>query len=302
VVPTQTTQPYDLWQRALDRLDDYVKGYLSIPGTPRRDILAAVYRAAEDRKQMCLRRRWKLKKPNGEEIILRDVFDKIITWLDRFKNIGDIAMQSDAGYAVLPWAAVRFLLQVVVSDSRVYGSMVEGLEVILRLILRFAIFEKIYFRNTPTLPLELESATVELYAEILTFLGKATKFFKQRPTVREKVNPAIYVVLVEPIEEDQMRKIAVHEVRVMDLARLADAEVEQETSEDVKAVRKQLNRMEALMERLILQTSVLFASLQEAEYQGVLRWLLPIPYSRYYDAHSENRLPNTGNWLLSHPQ
>ena len=49
---------------------------------------------------------------NGKEIVLRDVLEKIIRWLNYFKAVGDAAVQYDPGHAALPWAGVRFLLQV----------------------------------------------------------------------------------------------------------------------------------------------------------------------------------------------
>lgn len=48
----------------------------------------------------------------GKEIILRDVAEKVISFLHKFKEVGDIAVQFDPVHAALPWAGVRFLLQV----------------------------------------------------------------------------------------------------------------------------------------------------------------------------------------------
>lgn len=66
---------------------------------------------AHEKKELCIKKQWRFKKPNGEVIILRDVVEKIIAWLDKFKIIGDLAMQYDVLHAALPWAAVRFVLQ-----------------------------------------------------------------------------------------------------------------------------------------------------------------------------------------------
>ena len=44
--------------------------------------------------------------------MVRDVFNGISTWIDKFKKVGDMAVQYDPGHAALPWAAVRFFLQV----------------------------------------------------------------------------------------------------------------------------------------------------------------------------------------------
>ena len=48
----------------------------------------------------------------GETIVMRDVARKILQWIDKFKEIGDIIIQFDPGHAVLPWAGLRFLLKV----------------------------------------------------------------------------------------------------------------------------------------------------------------------------------------------
>ena len=53
-----------------------------------------------------------LSKKKGEEVVPRDVGTKILHWVDRFKQIGDISVQYDPAHAALPWAGFRFLLQV----------------------------------------------------------------------------------------------------------------------------------------------------------------------------------------------
>ena len=53
----------------------------------------------------------------GKEIILRDVAEKTVFWLNKFKDVGDIAVNFDPVHAALPWAGVRFLLQVLTSRS-----------------------------------------------------------------------------------------------------------------------------------------------------------------------------------------
>lgn len=78
----------------------------------RRVVLQQVLDLADTKKKECLRKRWKIKRRNGDAIILRDVFEKIITWVQKFKSVGDIAMQHDPGHASLPWAGFRLLLQV----------------------------------------------------------------------------------------------------------------------------------------------------------------------------------------------
>jgi len=58
-----------------------------------------------------LKGRWKLKKGN-KEVIIRDQLEKVVLWVEIFKEVGDNAIQCDPAHAALPWAGVRFFLQV----------------------------------------------------------------------------------------------------------------------------------------------------------------------------------------------
>lgn len=59
----------------------------------------------------CIEKQWKLSR-NGKTIILRDVLAKLLGWLNRFMSIGDVVVQYDPSHAALPWAGVKFLVQV----------------------------------------------------------------------------------------------------------------------------------------------------------------------------------------------
>jgi hypothetical protein len=56
-------------------------------------------------------KRWRFEL-HGRKIIMRDVVHKVVKWLDLFKQVGDVAVQYDPGHAALPWAGVRFMLEV----------------------------------------------------------------------------------------------------------------------------------------------------------------------------------------------
>jgi hypothetical protein len=145
---------------------------------------------------------WTLKKRNGETIILRDVVEKIIVWVEKFIAVGDVAMQYDAAHAALAWAAFRFVLQVMtttlvyrnlfadtrqmaVNEKRVFGETVENLEKVSHLITRYAILEELYLQRNSTARDMLEDMVIRLYAEILTFLAKARKFFRSSTKGKE---------------------------------------------------------------------------------------------------------------------
>ncbi len=56
-------------------------------------------------------KKWTIKGQRGD-INLRVHFDKIVHWVQEFIAIGDTIVTYDPGHAALPWAAMRFLLQV----------------------------------------------------------------------------------------------------------------------------------------------------------------------------------------------
>ena len=104
-------QSQNCWQTALDSLDSQLKARLVAAQGDNLDILALVLKEAEIKKKLCLEKQWRFKL-NGRVIILRDLFDKIIGWIHHFSAVVDVAVQFDPSVASLPWAGVRFLLQV----------------------------------------------------------------------------------------------------------------------------------------------------------------------------------------------
>lgn len=56
-------------------------------------------------------RRWKVTV-GAHQIVFAEQATKIIGWLNKFKDVGDIAINYDPVHAALPWAGVRFLLDV----------------------------------------------------------------------------------------------------------------------------------------------------------------------------------------------
>lgn len=109
---SQDTPVRDLWVLALERLSIEDKEAVSgmISGS-RLDVLRHLRDAAVKKQTYCEDRKWKFEL-NGRQIILRDVAEKVIVWIDKFKQIGDIAVNFDPHHASLPWAGIRFLFEV----------------------------------------------------------------------------------------------------------------------------------------------------------------------------------------------
>lgn len=104
--------PEQLWKKAFDNLSTPDKAWL-LKDSPNRQTpsLEEIIQYVKLQQTRCMEKRWKIEI-NGKTVYLRDVCDKIIQWINKFKQIGDIVMQYDPGHAALPWAAFRLLLQV----------------------------------------------------------------------------------------------------------------------------------------------------------------------------------------------
>jgi hypothetical protein len=109
--------PPDLWDAALQKLsiDDQEaiqklqpNSSTQQPMSEKIDELRVLTSIVQDK---CKAKAYKFRF-RGKDIIVRDIAGKIIFWLNKFKEVGDIAVNFDPVHASLPWAGVRFLLQV----------------------------------------------------------------------------------------------------------------------------------------------------------------------------------------------
>lgn len=95
----------------MEALDDDEKLNIDFKRTDKLEILKDILVAVGEKKKLCLEKRWKYKK-GDKQIIIRDQLEKVVEWVNKFKQVGDSAVQYDPAHASLPWAAVRFFLQV----------------------------------------------------------------------------------------------------------------------------------------------------------------------------------------------
>ena len=100
-----------LWIRALDGLSEKDKNTLETNETGSNLDIEELIVEVRAKREMCLKNQWEFELC-GRSVNLRYQADKIISWLAKFKEVGDIAIQQDPSHAALPWAGIRFLLQV----------------------------------------------------------------------------------------------------------------------------------------------------------------------------------------------
>ena len=97
-----------LEQREREIIEEYISPNDGIPS-----LLLTIYTACQEKRELCEKRRWAFTL-RGRTVRLRDEVDNVTKWLDRFKQVGDIAVNADPIHAGLPWAGIRLLLEVCV--------------------------------------------------------------------------------------------------------------------------------------------------------------------------------------------
>lgn len=137
----------DLWASAAAQLFDDDKRNINFSRPDKLNILTELHADVERSKQGSIKSRWKYTRKSGETVILRDVFEKIVRWIDTFKQVGDIAVQYDPSHASLPWAGILLVLQIAVNDTDKLASVIEGLARIAELICRYAVTEALYIHG-----------------------------------------------------------------------------------------------------------------------------------------------------------
>jgi hypothetical protein len=102
----------DYWKRAFDSLEKPAKDqleavvsavkHISMPSQTVHSIQENIIQAVKQRQKECVGKLWSFKRTTGEVVFLRDIMEKITTWIHKFKEVVDVAVQYDPGHAALP--------------------------------------------------------------------------------------------------------------------------------------------------------------------------------------------------------
>lgn len=75
---------------------------LNVAGPNKLLVLDQVLKQTRGAQDICLQKQWGFY----------GVADKLVGWVEKFISIGDVIVSFDPVHAALPWAGLRFLLQV----------------------------------------------------------------------------------------------------------------------------------------------------------------------------------------------
>ena len=188
-----------LWEKAFASLKDEDKPPTDLQQLDKRTFLLDLTGVIEVKRQNCVDKEWNLNRGDGA-ISVRQIFGKMVSWINKFKEVGDVAIQYDPLHGALPWAAVRFVLEVscrnfrlplwtvyllifrtqaTVNEYDTNEALLEGLEYIASLIARYAMVEALYLDQASLAKDQLSVAIVCLYTAVLIYLGRASRFYSR---------------------------------------------------------------------------------------------------------------------------
>ncbi|KAH6679762.1 hypothetical protein B0J14DRAFT_559066 [Halenospora varia] len=327
---TIPSPPSDLWIEALSRLNTDQKLDIDTSRIDRREIVNEVLVVVREAEQTCQHRRWKWKNSRGEYVILRDVFSKMASWIQKFREIGDIIAQYDPGHAALPWAAARFVLQAIVSDVQKHGAMLQSLELVFNLMAKFAIVERLYLRKHSAARRQLEESITSLYISILQYLSEAIEYYKKGTL--PKIITSVFQ-LEEAVTKHQSAIKGKAEIvdgflrflsdeatfntndllndvveninsglQDIQLAQNKTSVLQAEICRETEGLRGALIELNEPILRMANQISAIDDKLNEEERLKIFEWLSCTEYTSHHRSKVKNLLPGSGQWLLRKPE
>jgi hypothetical protein len=190
------------------------------------------------------------------------------------------------------------------------GVVFDGIEIIVSLTGKYAIFEELYLQESTPATDILKPAITKLYASILTFLAGAKNYCVQKTGIRV-VKSALNIgqrdmaKLSQNIQDDQ--------VAVDEIARFVDAEYLRRVGQNIKALspeaalrnesmRKALAQLDTPIQRVNDQLGVLVKDLERVKKFEILGWVSKMPYNQHHETVRSGRLENSGLWLFHLPE
>ncbi|KAL8920274.1 MAG: hypothetical protein Q9208_006342 [Pyrenodesmia sp. 3 TL-2023] len=312
-----------LWDRAVNSLSDEDKRAIDFSRTGNKSaILSDVLGLAEQKREICMQKGWRYTRKNGDVVIVRDVCEKLIKWVSKFKEVGDVAVHYDPAHASLPWAAVRFFLQVSMNDVQTFGAMAEGLELVSSQITRCTLYEQLYLSKAAAVASDLELALLRLYTTILVYLAGARRYYAKGTLRRlgaslidtsDSVHASLAKIAVEHdqverctrlFDSEQSQDISTGVNRIQAsvdglAADLNSLKVDTSTSQEVKyqALRTILTSLEQPILRAGNQLSDLHINLQKEQRRKVLSWLSNVRYREHHRSSFAAVMPGSCAWL-----
>ncbi|KAH8589487.1 hypothetical protein B0O99DRAFT_333678 [Bisporella sp. PMI_857] len=284
----------DLWARAAAKLSHEDRKNINFSCPDKLKILSDLHELTETSRQECINKRWRYKRKSGETVIFVDLFGKVIKWVDLFKQVGDIVVQYDPVHAALPWAGVRFLLQIAVNDFNKFSFVIESAELIAELICRCAIFEDVYLQPSSPVGDELQRALVNLYVAVMVYLSKVKGYFDQNLAKRALKSG---LLAISDLETSFSAIAPAQEI----VDRCSNIVGMRDHIEKHKELKELLGCINSPLKRLTEDFKRFKDGFETSKRAEILLWVSPEPYLQHHEQSKKEALSGTGQWLLEDP-
>ncbi|OAA82015.1 Ankyrin repeat-containing domain protein [Akanthomyces lecanii RCEF 1005] len=301
----QATPELDLWEEARNALGqadrDLLEKAIGNPGQERnlQDVLQEVVR---QKQQLAEEKAWKFEF-GGRRIVLRDVVEKIVSWINVFKSLGDIASSADPIHAGIPWAVIRVVLQVATADVEQNGQILVAVELATSIMNRGKIYEGLYLSpghmsNGPEYAVEalrdLQKGITRMYSQILSIMISYVKMMETGTVAR-----AFKAALDPSHFSGMMADLG----KLEDRCEMAANNCERHVSSNSRNLqdanfRKLREMLKEHMERNTAQMSRFWKKLDDEDRCKVFLWLSDVPYETDHYNATKGRVEGTGQWLL----
>lgn len=290
-----------IWTDAMELLMPEEKAFVSQWNITQRGevfgVMNDISQSVEEKLTLCEQRRWSFSLGHHTYSV-REEAEKVIKWLNRFKQAGDVAVNADPVHAGLPWALIRLLLEGAVSEQEQLGSLVLGIERITYILSRCKIYFDLYLDVSPSetgsVRSALQKALTELFARILKFFT-GSSFLLDKNTFARAATAFWGAQDITSFEKD----CGVLEARldgiVKDFDRTLDKIRHKKLIEKLRAV---LLELHAIAELRLSRLDILFLEHNKERVGKILHWISPIPHEDHHERATEGRTEGTGNWIF----
>ncbi|KAF9891898.1 hypothetical protein FE257_002861 [Aspergillus nanangensis] len=292
--PTANLGRRDLWTAAVASLSDEDRSHIDFQRPKKLEVLSDLLHLTNKEIERVENSRFCYKRKNGENVIVKDLFAKIVKWIDHFKQVGDVAVQYDPMHASLPWAGIRFLLEVAISDVKTMELILEHVVALAEIVCRYAVFEDLFLTSPSAAASELEKAVLGLYTKIMLYLAKSKAYFHDNTVKRSMKN----MLLMTPDLQTHFHAIESAQVDVDRCAAMVDV---QDQLDRHAELRKLLEDMDAPLVRSAKTLDEIKDDLDVAKRPKILQWMSDEPYDSHHKQARSDVLEGTGQWLITDP-
>ncbi|KAJ3537065.1 hypothetical protein NM208_g6472 [Fusarium decemcellulare] len=268
----------DLWNTAFDSLGDAMPSQEDFDRESKQRTLGELLKTTDQARQSMVDKSWSFKRKTGEVVFVRDVLAKAVKWINHFKDVGDVIVQYDPTHAALPWAGVRFLLNVAVGDFNTYTSLLEGTTNIAEAICRNALVESL-LKNPRS------SAAEASAAEELSHALVKWSVFEHGVLASTDLESAF--AAIDGVQKDVDRCAAIFGLR--------------EQLESHAELKRMLKDFDAPVHRWGKALHAVTDQLHGERRIRIVRWISSEPHGQYHIQANSEVLEGTGEWLVHDP-